>query len=132
MTAVTLEIPSRHAPAERRTLALILASAVLMFVVLQGGLNLLIPRIDLTWSSLIVTAAMLSLVVLIERLAFRRTTLPALAALGFGRPNPAALVAAGIIAAVMLAFFPIYALATGTAFSLRADWLWVLVGAIAL
>jgi membrane protease YdiL (CAAX protease family) len=32
----------------------------------------------------------------------------------------------------MLAFFPLYSVATGTPLGLKSDWLWVLVGAIAL
>jgi membrane protease YdiL (CAAX protease family) len=132
MTVDALSISPTIARSERGTLGRIVLGSALMFVVLQGGLNLLFPRLDLTWSSLIVTAAMLAVVFAIEGLAFHRTPPRALAALGYGRPEPSALLAAGIITVAMLAFFPVYSLATGTPFSLKSDWVWVLVGAIAL
>ena len=110
----------------------ILVGAALMYVVLQGGLSLLIPRFDQTWSALIVTAAMFAVAFVIEGVAFKRTPLEALAALGLGRPRSGALIAAAVIVAAMLAFFPVYSIATGTPLSLKSDWLWVLVGAIAL
>ena len=110
----------------------ILVGAALMYVVLQGGLSLLIPRFDQTWSALIVTAAMFAVAFVIEGVAFKRTPTEALAALGLGRPRSGALIAAAVIVAAMLAFFPVYSIATGTPLSLKSDWLWVLVGAIAL
>jgi membrane protease YdiL (CAAX protease family) len=116
----------------RGHLGRILVGCALMFVVLQGGLNVLLPHLDLTWSSLIVTASMFAVAFAVEGLAFDRTPRQALAALGFGRPQSGALLAAAIIAAAMISFFPIYSLVTGTPFSLRSDWPWVLVGAIAL
>jgi hypothetical protein len=132
MTVDALGISTTVAHPERGTLARILVASTLLFVVLQGGLNLLVPRLGLTWSSLIVAAAMLAAAFAVERLAFQRSPVRALASLGFGRPRPGALLAAAIIAVAMLAFFPVYSLATGTPFSLRSDWVWVLVGAIAL
>lgn len=132
MTVDALSRSPEVAHSNRKDLGRILAGAALMYLVLQGGLTLLIPRFDLTWASLIVALAMFAVAFAIEGLVFRRNPLEALAALGFGRPNPGALLAAGIIVAAMLAFFPLYSVATGTQFSLKADWLWVLVGAIAL
>ena len=116
----------------RTHLGRILAGAALMFVVLQGGLTLLIPRFDQTSSALIVATAMFGVAAVIERLAFGRDVRQGLLALGFGRPRPGALVAATIIGVAMLAFFPLYSAATGTPLSLKADWLWVLLGAIVL
>jgi membrane protease YdiL (CAAX protease family) len=112
--------------------ATILAGSALMFLTLQGGLNLLTPRLDLTWSAFAVSAAMLAVALGIERVAFGRASRAGLAALGWGRPNPRALLAAAFIAAAMVAFLPLYAIATGTPMSLKADWLWVLAGAIVL
>jgi hypothetical protein len=86
MTASTLSTSAIAAPG-RSYLGRILVGSALMFVVLQGGLNLLFPHLDLTWSSLIVTAAMLAVAFAIEGLAFDRTPRQALAALGFGRPK---------------------------------------------
>ncbi len=116
----------------RMHLGRILAGAAVMFVVLQGGLTLLIPRFDQTSSALIVATAMFGVAAVIERLAFGRDVRRGLLALGFGRPRPGALAAATIIGVAMLAFFPLYSAATGTPLSLKADWLWVLLGAIAL
>lgn len=124
--------PAAVADVGRGHISRILFGCALMFVVLQGGLNLLFPRLDLTWSSLIVTVAMLAVAFAIERAAFDRAPGQAWRALGLGRPEPHALLAAGLIALVMLAFFPVYSLATGTPFSLKSDWLWVLVGAVAV
>jgi membrane protease YdiL (CAAX protease family) len=121
------------APSPARSyLGRILAGAVVMFVILQGGLTLLVPRVDQTSSALIVVAVMFGVAVLIERIAFGRDLRQGLLALGFGRPRPGALVAATIIGVAMLAFFPLYSAATGTPLALKADWLWVLLGAIVL
>jgi membrane protease YdiL (CAAX protease family) len=103
-----------------------------MFVILQGGLTALVPRLDQTSAALIVTAAMFAVLIGIESWAFRRGVKRAFLALGFSRPNPAALFAAAIITLAMLAFFPLYAVATGTPLILKSDWLWVLLGAIVL
>lgn len=73
----------------RMYLGRIIVGCALMFVVLEGGLNLLFPRLDLTSSSLIVAAAMLAVALAIEGLAFDRAPRRALAALGFGRPRSA-------------------------------------------
>ena len=37
-----------------------------------------------------------------------------------------------IVTAVMAAFFPLYSIATGVPIVLRSDWVWILVGAVAL
>jgi membrane protease YdiL (CAAX protease family) len=132
MTVDTLSITNRTARSEHNHFGRILVGAALMYLVLQGGLSLLIPRLDQTWSALVVTAAMLAVAFAIEGLVFKRTPPQALAALGFGRPKPGALLAAGIIVAAMLTFFPLYSIATNTPFVLKTDWLWVLLGAIAL
>ena len=127
-----MSAPAIPASPARSYLGRILAGAAVMFVILQGGLTLLVPRLDQTWSALIVTAVMFAMAVSIERLAFGRDVRQGLVALGFGRPRPSALVAATIIGVAMLAFFPLYSAATGTPLTLKADWLWVLLGAIAL
>jgi hypothetical protein len=49
MTANTLSSSAIAAPG-RSHLGRILVGSALMFVVLQGGLSLLFPRLDLTWS----------------------------------------------------------------------------------
>lgn len=110
----------------------VLAGAAAMYVVLQGGLTVLSGRLDMTGSALAVTAAMLALVVVIERFGFRRGVRAGFVALGFGRPTVGSIAAAGLISIGLLTFFPLYAAVTGTAFVLRSDWLWILAGAIAL
>ena len=110
----------------------ILVGCALMFVVLQGGLNLLFPRLDLTWSSLIVTAVMLAVAVAIERIGFDRTPREAWSALGFGRPRPSALRRGRAHRVGDARVLPDLLSGDRHAFSLRSDWLWVLVGAIAL
>ena len=132
MTVETLSNTGGIARPERNHVGRILVSAALMYLVLQGGLALLIPRLDPTLSQLAVAAAMLAVAFAIEGLVYKRDPVEALAALGFGRPRPGALLAAGIIVAGMLAFFPLYSIVANTQFSLKTDWLWVLVGAIAL
>jgi membrane protease YdiL (CAAX protease family) len=135
VVAVSLEARSDSpvtAHPERRDVGRILAGCALMFVVLQGGALLLLPRLDLTWTSLIVAAVMLATAFAIERAVFKRDLAQAAKALGFGRPESGAVVVAVIITAGMLAFFPLYSVATGTPFGLKADWLWVLAGVIAV
>ena len=75
---------------QRRHVGRILAGCALMFVVLQGGALLLLPRVDLTWTSLIVAAAMLATAFAIERVVVQARCAQAAAALGFGRPDPGA------------------------------------------
>jgi len=120
------------APPARTTIGLILVGCALMFLVLQIGTTWLTGRFDMTWSALIATSTMLGLALLLEKLFFKRGRLPALRALGFRRPNPPALAVAGIIALIMLAFFPLFTLVTGIPVSLRSDWWWILIGAVAL
>ena len=116
----------------RADLGRILAGAALMFAVLQGGLLLLVPIIGQTPAALVVSAGMLSLALGFERVLFGRATRAALLALGFGRPTRGAIVVSALISVAMLTFFPAYSLITGVPISLRADWAWVLLGAIAL
>jgi membrane protease YdiL (CAAX protease family) len=88
--------------------------------------------IDQTWAALIVTAIMVLVAVLFERQAFKKDATQGLRALGYGRSNPRAILMAAVIGFSMLAFFPIFSLVTGAQITLKADWLWILVGAIAL
>ena len=67
-----------------------------------------------------------------ERVVFNLRLPQALRALGFGRPHARTLLVAGSIAASMLLFFPVFALTTAAPLRLKPDWLWILVGAIAL
>jgi len=103
-----------------------------MFLILQVGVTLLISIVDQTWSALIATAAMVAFAFVFERLALARRPIEALRALGWVRSNLRAVMVAVILSAVMLMFYPIAWLATGTPLALRSDWLWILIGAIVL
>jgi membrane protease YdiL (CAAX protease family) len=110
----------------------IVVGSAVMYLVLQGGLTLLTLRIDQTLAVIVVAAAMMVVAFVIERLSFGRDIPHAFRALGLSRPRGRAMIVSLAITAAMAAFFPIYSLATGVPMELRPDWLWVLVGAIAL
>jgi membrane protease YdiL (CAAX protease family) len=115
-----------------RHIGRVLAGAAILFAILQGGLTLLVPSLGMTWTPVLVTAAMLAALLAIERVAFGRGPAAAFRALGYGRPRSGAMVAAVIISTALLGFFPVYSLATGVPFSLKVDWLGLLIGSIAL
>ena len=123
--------PTAERPA-RQTTWLILLAAGVMFVILQFGVTFLVSIMDLTWSALIGTAAMLAFVLAFERFAFARRPVEALSALGWGRANPRAVLVAVSLSVALLAFFPVVSLGWGVPMELRGDWVWILVGAIAL
>jgi membrane protease YdiL (CAAX protease family) len=110
---------------------IVLGSAV-MYLVLQGGLTLLTPRIDQTLAAIVVASAMMVVAFLVERWSFGRDIPHAFRALGLSRPLGRAMFVSLAITAAMAAFFPAYSLVTGVPMELRPDWLWVLLGAIAL
>jgi len=116
----------------RRAVSAILIGCAMMFVILELGVTALAALLDQTWAALIVTAIMVLVAVLFERQAFKHSAAEGLRAIGFGRPNPRAVLVAAIIGFVILAFFPIFSLITGTHISLKPNWLWILAGAIAL
>jgi membrane protease YdiL (CAAX protease family) len=104
----------------------------MMFVILELGVAFLAPRLDQTGAALIVTVIMVLVALLFERQAFKHNAAQGLRAIGYGKPNPRAILVAISIGLIMLAFFPIFSLVTGAQITLKADWLWILVGAIAL
>lgn len=116
----------------RSTLVRVLLGCALMYLVLQGGLLLLVPSLDQPSAALVVAAAMFVVALLIERRLFGRGVRSGLRALGLGRPRRGAMLVSLILITGMVAFFPIYSVATGVPIGLKADWLWVLTGAIAL
>jgi membrane protease YdiL (CAAX protease family) len=127
-TSITLT----HRADSRRTTWLVLLGAGIMFLILQFGVTFLVSMMDLTWSALIGTAVMLAFVLALERFAFARRPVEALSALGWGRANPRAVLVVVILSVAMLAFFPVVSLGWGVPMELRGDWLWILVGVIAL
>jgi membrane protease YdiL (CAAX protease family) len=128
MTALTKQATT----SSRRVVPSILIGCAMMFVILELGVAFLAPRLDQTWAALIVTAIMVLVALLFERQAFKHNAAQGLRAIGYGKPNPRAILVAVIIGLIMLAFFPIFSLVTGAQITLKADWLWILVGAIAL
>ena len=66
-----------------------------------------------------------------ERFAFGTPVRSLLGSLGLGRPTARSLVAGAVVSAAVLAFYPIYVLASGNSLPLRADWLWLAIGLFA-
>ena len=130
--ALDTPTPGTRSQLVRRATGLILLGCAVMFLILQVGTTWLAEMLDPTWAALIVTALMLSVAVVCERVVFTLRLPQALRALGFGRPHARTLLLAGSIAASMLLFFPVFALTTAAPLRLKPDWLWILVGAIAL
>jgi membrane protease YdiL (CAAX protease family) len=128
MTALTQQAET----SSRRAIPAILIGCAMMFVILELGVSALASLWGQTWAALIVTVIMVLVAVLFERQAFKHRAAEGLRAIGFGRPNPRAVLVAAIIGLVMLAFFPIFSLVTGAQITLKPNWLWILVGAIAL
>ena len=128
MTALTKQAETSL----RRAFPSILIGCAMMFVVLELGVTFLAALLDQTWAALIVTAIMVLVALLFERQAFKHNAAQGLRAIGYGKPNPRAILVAAIIGLTMLAFFPIFSLVTGAQITLKAVWLWILVGAIAL
>lgn len=132
MNTSAIDTPTILAHQGRRATSSILSGCAVMFLILQVGGTWLAGLFDLTWAALIVTAIMLTVTAVCERLVFTLTLPQALQALGFRRPPARALLAAGSITCVMLLFFPMFSFIADTPVRLRNDWLWILMGAIAL
>lgn len=120
------------ARADPNALWRVLLGCAVMFLVLQGGLMLLLPSLDQPSAALLVAAAMFVVAIVVERGFFARDMVSGLRALGLGRPRVGAMLVSLTLTVGMATFFPIYSVATGVPISLKADWLWVLIGAIAL
>jgi membrane protease YdiL (CAAX protease family) len=114
-----------------KTHGTVLAGFIPLFLVLEFGPTLLLPRIGQTWAVLVAAAVMLGLAVVIERLLFKYAPSQALRQLGYGRPGWRAVVVALILSGVMLLFFPVLSFVSGARLSLKSDWLWILAGIIA-
>jgi membrane protease YdiL (CAAX protease family) len=128
MTTLTQPVET----SSRRAIPSILIGCAMMFVILELGVTALAALLDQTWAALIVTTIMVFVAVLFERQAFKHDMAQGLRAIGYGRPNPRAILVAVIIGFIMLAFFPIFSWVTGAQITLKANWLWILIGAIAL
>jgi len=119
-------------PDRTRATISVIAGCATMFLVVQLGVPWLTPTFGPTPASVVGATAMILVGFLLERWLFRRSANEAVVALGFGRPRWRALLVAGVITALMLTFFPIFAALTGAAIRVRPDWVWILLGAAAL
>ena len=66
-----------------------------------------------------------------EGFAFGTPMRAVLRSLGLGRPTGRSLLAGAVVSGAVLAFYPLYALASGNNLQLRADWLWLAIGLFA-
>ena len=128
MTTLTQQIDI----SSRRAVISILIGCAILFAILELGVTWLAALLDQTWAALIVTTVMVSVALLLERQAFKHNSAQGRQALGYGPPNPHAILAAAIIGVIMLAFFPVFSLVTGAQVTLKANWWWILLSAIAL
>lgn len=124
--------PAQRAAPARDPIAYIVLGALLMFLVLELGVAWLGGWFDPTWSALIASAAMVALALLFERVFFHRAPRTALYILGYKRVDVPSLVVGACVTLVMLFFFPVFSAATGAQLTLKSNWLWILIGAIAL
>lgn len=111
---------------------LILAGCVVMFLILHLGLTWLYGRADETWVRIGVAAVMLIVAVICQRWLFKVGTGKALLTLGYRYAHLRAILAAAIISVVMLAYFPVFTAITDVPVSLKSNWLWILLGIIAV
>lgn len=118
MTALT----QQGETSSRRAIPSILIGCAMMFVMLELGVTWLAALLDQTWAALIVTAIMILVALLFERQAFKHNIVQGLRAIGYGKPNPRAILVAAIIGLILLGFFPIFSLVTGAQITLKADW----------
>lgn len=85
---------------------------------------------DVTFG-LLALAATVAVAAAWEAIAFGTPPRQLLTALGLGRPTGRSLVAGAVAAGLVVAFYPVYALVSGSELPLRADWLWLAVGLFA-
>lgn len=114
------------------TISMVLAGAIVLYLILQLGLNWLTSQLDQTWSQLLVATTMVLVALLLEQLFWGRSGLAALRMLGFGPAGWRAVLVAVIVSALMLLFFPLFTWLTGTAITLKPNWRWIVIGAVAL
>jgi membrane protease YdiL (CAAX protease family) len=104
----------------------LLGFAVLLAVLLGTS------QIDATGRfGLAILAVVLLSGVVVERLIYRVPAREALRRLGFGRPGGRALLAAGIVGALVQLVYPVTSAITGANLTLRPDWPWLLIGLFA-
>jgi membrane protease YdiL (CAAX protease family) len=114
----------------RQTLIKVFAGFIPLFLILQFGPELLLPRVGQFWAVLIPAGVMLCLAFGFEMLLFADRPLQALRQLGYGRPRVRPIVVALLLSGVMLLFFPLLSLITGVRLSLNSGWLLTLAGIV--
>lgn len=101
------------------------------FVTLIGGFAIIYLALDrsATWTNsrfgeygLLICALTIGAALLTEWLLFGQQPRQVLAALGFGQPRVSGLLAGLFTSMALLAYFPIFALASGQPLTLRAEW----------
>ena len=104
-----------------------LLSFALLYGVL-GGLSAIDPTGR--WG-LVILASVVVTGIAVERLGYGTPIRFCLVRLGFGRPGGRALAVAAAVSAVVLLVYPLTTAITGAPFSLRPDWVWLLIGIFA-
>jgi membrane protease YdiL (CAAX protease family) len=78
----------------------------------------------------LISALVIASALLVERWLFGRAPRQALGALGLSRPSRRGLLAALLASLALLAYFPIFALVSGQPLTLRAGWVWIVLGVL--
>jgi membrane protease YdiL (CAAX protease family) len=81
---------------------------------------------------LVASGVLVAAAVSLDMLLFRRTLPSTWRNLGFARPEMRTLVITTLIGALMMGFFPIFSLLTTASFAVPEDWVWDLVGLVAI
>jgi membrane protease YdiL (CAAX protease family) len=114
----------------RQTLMKVFAGFIPLFLILQFGPELLLPRVGQFWSVVISAGVMLLLALGCEMLLFANRPPQALRQLGYGRPVVRPIAVALLLSGLMLLFFPLLSLVTGAQLSLSSGWLLTLVSIV--
>jgi membrane protease YdiL (CAAX protease family) len=110
-------------------MAKVLLGFVVLWVVLDQSANLLGSfRGE---AGVLVCGLVLAAGVAVERVLFGMGAVPAMRRLGLKVPGITGLIAATVLSAALLAFFPVYALVAGVSMSLRDGWFWLVPGLFA-
>jgi membrane protease YdiL (CAAX protease family) len=124
-----IEVPAGSSPAVGSWRSLL--RFLLGFAVLYGALTVFAAADPTGRWLVIMSVAVLSVAVIVERVLYRTPVRRALRQCGLGRPGGRALAAAVGVSILVLGVYPLHAAVTGTALALRPDWPWVLVGVFA-
>ena len=127
-----VSVPEASVQPANRAIFFIVVGCAVMFLILHLGLTWLDGKADATWSRIGVTAVMLTVALIFQRLVFKVGPGKALRMLGYGPVDLRAVLVAAIISVVLLSYFPIFTALTGVSIRLNKDWLWMLLGIVAV